>query len=362
MVKFRSFHNIDLINASLIRKEIPGDFNEFIKEYVDFALHNENTKKYNIYNENTTVVRCIFDIVRIAVNNKPNEEQIEEMNRYAESIAEKLFREEQDVQQEIEHMGKNVKKGSLFQAFIKDDNGNYSYIIAKVEHSEWYDSDDLTKNIGFPSEKKNVWKSVVFPLIIDEEVSFDTIRVYTDNPAKYWATRFLELTEERNDYSNTTKAYRTMDISLKRVVKAKSEKDYYILRNSLIQRLKKPNLVNYHELVGELLDGYNPVEPSLDLNKVRQSLIELPDKFDFDKQFNSVPDAIATKRRINFAVTPDIDISISDSSTDYYDHIRAKERDNGERYLEIDCQDENTFKLFKECIHNPNETRSVTLV
>lgn len=354
MVIYRSFHNIDLINSKLIQKDIPSDFNEFIEEYITFAVHNDNTKEYNIYNENTTVVHCVFELVRIALNYiNPNNVQIEEMNSYAESIADKLFREEQEVQQEIEQMGKQVKKGSLFQAFIKDDNNKYMYIIAKVEHSEWYDSDNLTKNRGFPSEKKNVWKSAVFPLIIiDEDVSFDTIRVYTDHPAKYWATRFLELTEERNDHINTSRAFKFMEISLKRTVKSKSERDFYLLRNSLLQRLKKPNLVNYYELIDELLDGYTPDEPNLDLNRVRQSLMELPDNNGFDKQFNSEPNAIPTKRRLNFAVTPEINLNIAGDSTDYYNHIRAKERSNGERYLEIDCQDENTFKLFKERIHN----------
>lgn len=59
-------------------------------------------------------------------------------------------------------------------------------------------------------------------------------KVYIDTDAKYLATRFLELTEKRNDYNNSQAAANSMDISLKRTVKRISEKDYYLLRNLLI--------------------------------------------------------------------------------------------------------------------------------
>ena len=61
-------------------------------------------------------------------------------------------------QAKIYPTGYKVKKGSLVQAIVQKSEDEYEYILAKVEHSEWYDGISLHRNSGFSSEKKSIWK------------------------------------------------------------------------------------------------------------------------------------------------------------------------------------------------------------
>jgi hypothetical protein len=275
-----------------------------------------------------------------------SEDQQCDLDSYSHSIADKLLREEQQAQERIAPTGKQIKKGSLIQALIKTDSDEFMYIIAKVEHSEWYDGESLQKNFGFPSEKKNVWKSAVFPFIIDEEIIFDTIRVYTDNDAKYWAIQFLELTEERSDQTNTNAAFNAIEMELKRKVKKYSERDYYNLRNTLIHSMKTPQQINYPEFVTALVGNYQPDVQSLNMLQLQTALLELPEKKNFDRQFNTVPDAIKKHRRLKFPVTVGIELSISEETENYRNSIAAKTDDQGARYLQIVCRENSTYELF----------------
>lgn len=349
MIIYKSFHNIDVGNGVLARKEMPEDFNTFVSEYIKFATQNDSIKLYTIHDNNTTVVNCINGITTITISPvELSEEQETDLDSYSHSIADKLLREEQQAQERIAPTGKQIKKGSLIQAFIKTDLDEYLYIIAKVEHSEWYDGESLQKNFGFPSEKKNVWKSAVFPIFIDEEVTFDTVRIYTDNDAKYWAVQFLELTEERNDKTNTSVAFNAIEMELKRKVKKHSERDYYNLRNTLIHSMKTPQQLNYPEFVNALVGTYQPDEPTLNMEKLQTALLELPKKKNFDKQFNTVPDAIKKHRRLKLPVTTGIELSISEETKNYRDSITATTDASGARYLKIACRENSTYELFCE--------------
>ncbi|MEG2483661.1 MAG: hypothetical protein RR964_09645 [Lachnospiraceae bacterium] len=349
MIIYKSFHNIDVSSGLLIPKEIPEDFNTFVNEYIRFATQNDSIKLYTIYDNNTTVINCINGIVTTALSTTTiTEDEKEKLDSYAHSIADKLLREEQQAQERIAATGKQIKKGSLIQAFVKNNAEEYMYIIAKVEHSEWYDGESLQKNFGFPSEKKNVWKSAVFPFLIDEEVTFDTVRVYTDNDAKYWAVRFLELAEERSDQTNTTAVFNAVEMELKRKVKKLSERDYYNLRNTLIHTLKTPQQVNYGEFVNLLVGAYQPDDPSLNMEKLKNTLLELPDKKNFDRQFYTVPDAIKKRKRLKFPITTGIELSIAEDTENYRDSIVAKTDNQGARYLQISCRENSTYDLFRE--------------
>ncbi|MDY4579059.1 MAG: hypothetical protein SO471_14160 [Anaerobutyricum hallii] len=349
MIIYKSFYNIDIRNSSIKGIAIPEDF-VFFDEYIDFAVQNENIKQYAIRNDNTTVVHCISCIVSLLSQGENISSNCDEqIKQYARGIADKLLAEEQNVQQDIEHLRSQIKKGNLLMVVDKNEDDEYLFLIAKVDNSIWYDSDSLTKNYGFSGEKKNIWKSAAFSLIVNHgEVSFDAVKVYVDTDAKYWATRFLELTEQRNDHTNTHAAVNYMDISLKRTVKKISEKDYYLLRNSMIQRFKVPHLVNYAELVSELLDGYVPEEPALNIDKVRNSLLELPEKKKFDTQFYADPTAVSNRSYTKFTVNEGIELRVSDELTNIDQYICSKDDGNGRRFLEIECQDDKTFKFFKE--------------
>ena len=347
MIIYKSFHNINVLNGTLIKKSMPEDFDSFVNTYIAFAIRNGNNKEYNVVDRNSTVIHCISSIAAGTINCPDvSVDDIMDLDGFSHSIATKLLCEEQQVQTRIAAMGKQIKLGSLIQSLIKTDNGEYMYIIAKVEHSEWYDGESLRKNLGFPSEKKNVWKSAVFPMVVHDDISFDTVRVYTDNEAKYWAQQFLELSEKRNDETNTSAALEAIEIELKRRVRKQSERDYYHLKNTFITTFKTPQLINYTDMIEAIVGQYQPDDPSLDTQALKHILLTLPEKKQFDRQFMAIPDAVKKRKRLKFPVTNAIELSIEEGNSNYRDYVRAVELDGGKRCLQIECHCPETYNLF----------------
>lgn len=344
MILYESFHTID-IDTGETRRKIPNDFAAFINEYVDYAAQNDSVKYYTIQNEHTTVVHCIDSLANNALaEDEPEEEVQYELDRLSQVIAEKLVHEEREAQERINGTGKRIKKGSLVQAFIETDDHEYLYIIAKVEHTEYFDGESLEKSFGFPSEKKNVWKSAVFPLNVDQGISFDTVRIYTDNEAKYWAREFLELDEEHNDTYNTKIAFTAINQELKRRVQKISERDYWLLNNSVYQKMRTPHHVNYPEMITAMLDGYVPDNEDVNTEELRMVLLGLPEKKNFDSQFAAVPAALSRKNNKKYILTDDVELRITGSPED--DAIVSFTDEQGRRFLKVKCDDDKTYNTF----------------
>ena len=214
-ILYTSFHILDLDNDTVQRKEMPEEFQVFVKEYIEYANANEKNKIYTIHDEQTQVVSCIRQMAL-------NQDKCEVLT---DSIADKLLTSEKLAQAKIYRMGSNVKKGSLIQALVQNSSDELLYVVAKVEHSKWYDGNDLSKKYGFSGDKKSLWKSAVFSMYeINSHIVFKDIKVYSDTMAKYWTVSFLELEEARDDAKNTYSAFKAIDNELKNAVEPVSKK------------------------------------------------------------------------------------------------------------------------------------------
>ena len=347
MILYDSFHTIDVDQGECTRRVIPSDFADFINEYVEYATKNDSVKYYTIQNEHTTVVNCINKIANNAIIIGEDQENLKDkLDSCSQAIAEKLVREEQGAQEKIAGTGKKIKKGSLVQALIQTEEQEYLYIVAKVEHTEYFDGESLQKSFGFPSEKKNVWKSAVFPLLIEDEINFETVRVYTDNEAKYWAFAFLELKEEKNDAENTVAAYNAINRELKRNVKKISERDYWILNNAVYQKMKTRKLLNYNDMINELLTGYVPDNSRLETENIKKILLKLPENKKFDSQFTTIPEALKRKHHLRYPVMENVELKINGEVEDVKGAIVSFSDDQGNRYIKIKCDDPSTYQAF----------------
>ena len=347
MTIWRSLHNIDLPNRKIISKDsIPDDFSSFMAEFVQFATNNDAIKYYCVHDPHTQVFNCIAQVVEAYLSSEA-EPCAQIFTDCSNSIADKLFRVEAEVQSQIDAMGKSIKRGSLVQALLRD-GLNMLYVIAKVEHREWFDGDSLIKNFGFPSDKKNVWKSAVIPISIeDDEIIFGSIRVYTDNPAKYWATLFLEADEEADDAVTTAQVFKEVLNVLQKELKNKSEQDFLLLRNTLIKEMKTEQPINYFEFIDKLIIGYNPEVENLDLEHLHERLRGLPEKKKFSTQFNTVPSAIKSRQRLKFVPMAGIELSINGSIENMRNSIASVKNDRGDKFLRIACTDEGVYNAFQ---------------
>ena len=129
MIIYKSFHNINVFNGTLIKKSMPEDFDSFVNTYIAFAIRNGNNKEYYVVDRNSTVIHCISSIAAGTINCPDvSVDDIMDLDGFSHSIATKLLCEEQQAQMRIAAMGKQIKLGSLIQSLIKTDNGEYMYI------------------------------------------------------------------------------------------------------------------------------------------------------------------------------------------------------------------------------------------
>lgn len=111
-----------------------------------------------------------------------------------------------------------VQKGSLILALIEDE-GKVLFLLAKVEHTDFFDDSDYSIKSGFSKDTKKIWKTCLFEIDDLNSVKF-LARIYSNTVAKYWWHDFLELNELQSDELNTKRAFKAVESTLSR----KSEK------------------------------------------------------------------------------------------------------------------------------------------
>ena len=117
-ILYTSFHILDLDNDTVQRKEMPEEFQTFVKEYIEYASSNEKNRMYTIHDEQTQVVSCIRQMAL-------NQNKCEVLT---DSIADKLLTSERLAQAKIYHMGSSVKKGSLIQALVQNSDDELLFV------------------------------------------------------------------------------------------------------------------------------------------------------------------------------------------------------------------------------------------
>lgn len=345
-ILYRSLHNLDLSKDAPVRKEIPSDFNSYITEYINFAANENKTSRiYSVPDHNTTVMHCVADLVAevIGQQNMVTDETVS--LELSDSIARKLLVIEQAVQTRMAQFT-NVQRGSIVQAVILED-GEYQFVIAKVEHSEWYDGETLAKNFGFPGENKRVWKSAVVDLLIEgRNVTHGNVKVFSNTGAQYWTKDFLEVKEANSDKVNTEEVLKAVNRELKRSVQGKSLYDYYNLKNSLNHALQSDQMISYPDLVSSLLDAYQPTEPSINKEDVRTKLLGYVDSGRFDTQFHADPSVVKKNSRIKYRVNDYVNLMVLEAQPNREALIKAEQSVTGEKKLIISCDDDKTFMAF----------------
>lgn len=345
-ILYRSLHNLDLSMDDPIRKEIPSDFNSYIMEYINFATtENKTSRMYSVSEHNTTVMHCVAELTIDVVQqgNVVTDETVP--LELSDSIARKLFVIEQATQARMAHIT-NVQRGSIVQALILAD-GEFQFVIAKVEHSEWYDGETLAKNFGFPGENKRVWKSAVVDLSVEGgNVTHGNVKVFCNTGAQYWTKDFLEVKEANSNKVNTEEVLKVVNRELKRSVQGKSLYDYYNLKNSLNHALQSDQMINYHDLVGSLFDAYQPTNPSINKEEVKTRLLSYADSGKFDTQFHADPSVVKKNSKIKYRVNDYVNLMVLEAQPNREDWIKAEESVTGEKKLIILCDDEETFRAF----------------
>lgn len=345
----KTVYKIDY-NAELIAEIIPDEnFDNYAFEIIENINNNIVTKEYTPTSQATQVVSDVRNTITIMGEEPDFTKMFGRVKAYMVDIANRLLVKEIDKQDQIYHMGQNVKKGSLIQAIIKEEE-KYSYLLAKVEHSTFIDDSDFSFKTGFSSEQKKIWKTCIMECEVnDNSVIIQNARIYLNNPAKYWADDFLELKEVSTDGENTKKAFRSIDTLLNKEVKTKSPGDYTVIRNSFVGYMKREQQLNYNEMVEGILGGFTPEQMSPgDVEILKTKLLELPDTKKFERLFMVVPKEVRARVRKIYSVNDGIEVKIDGFVENIKETISAVEDvDTGAKYIKIMTNNEEVYRLFE---------------
>ena len=187
---------IDYENNSVQRRNVNmmPKFKDYIEQLIVHVSNNVSIREYHTQSTRTEVIAGILEIA----GNLETPDAIEEK---IDSIAERLVRNEREAQARIGHMNISVQKGSLIFALFED-NGNRKCILAKIEHTGFFDERDYSERFGFSKDTKKIWKTCMFDLNNLNADQFQA-KIYSNTVAKYWWFDFLELVECQNDRVNT---------------------------------------------------------------------------------------------------------------------------------------------------------------
>ena len=347
---FKAVHRIDYDAESFSEVEIHPNFDNFLTELLTNINDNVVNKAYVPTSQSTLVVndvRSIFSLLE--VTEIESEEMAIRVKSYADDIAQRLFDKEKLKQEQIYHMGQNVKKGSLIQAAIKSGD-TYAYLLAKVEHSSFVDDSDFSFKSGFSSEQKKIWKTCILNCSIeDENILVNEAKIYVSNSGKYWADDFLELRELSTDAQNTKRAFNAIDTILTREVKKNAPSDYTVIRNTFVGYMKREQQLDYNEMVSVILDNYDADTLSQEcIAELKNKLMKLPENKKFDRLFTAVPKEIKARVKQLYKVNEGIEIKVNDFVQDIKQKISAEEDvTTGAKYIRIMTNNEDVYQQFK---------------
>lgn len=345
----KTLHVFDYNSERVEMRATTDEFDKYIRGLVGYINENDTVRLYKKKSNNTEVIVSVKNIYEEYTGNNKNKKDIMLQNFNAN--AERLLYKELDVQETISRLGIQVKKGSLIQVLLYDDDvDEYLFLLAKVEHRDFFDDISFLIHSGFSIENNKLWKSCLLRLSTEEE-KFDIkdARIYLDNRAQYWSEDFLELEPMSKDDENTNKVFRGIENVLKSNIKSISPNDYTILRNYVIGYMKNNVLFDYDNMMDNVFNNYQPVkiEESLYKDILLPKLKELPKKKKFDKQFEIVQSIITARIRKVYDVNDGIELKIKEHIDNINDIINSEiDERTGQRYIRIKTNNDETFESF----------------
>lgn len=309
------------------------DISNYIEGLIDSILTKGDKRSFKFPPRKTFLKTAVDKVI-----SDKNNHELE-----SKDIAEKLLATEIKAQKKIQHLDKEIRKGSLIQVVLKR-YGKYNYLILKVEHDAFYELSNLIRQLGLP-EKKSVIKSC---LIKCDESSRITSLILTDANSKistYWWEDFLELEKVRKDEDNTKLVFKEVDKLLVKYVKQDDAKAYRVLKDAQIRYFKEKDTLNYSEFKDTVFTSFIPFNPNLDYNKFLKKLDELGKSNKFDTSFVIKASEIEKEFQSTYRVSNNVSISVNEGVPE--DTIIAYCEDD-EKFLRIRLEDELTYRQFKK--------------
>ncbi|MBU3007314.1 nucleoid-associated protein [Cobetia amphilecti] len=335
-----ALHKIDIEASKPI--EIALDINaEGLKQYTMLVLHElleSSRSRYFEFLANEELTSSILSIPSIPSVPSMLSSMVDddcEWDRCSSLIANKLYEVEVLVQEKIQRLT-NIRAGCLLQIKLSHAD-RISFIIVKIDHSDFLDESDLTIKSGLPTSKTRLQKAAIISLGEEKEIKDVVISDSKPTITEYWYLHFLVARQLTDSKHNTKSAFNAIDKLLKDEVKNVSPADYWFIRNDVVSYFRNEDSLVFDELVEKI--EKHTIE-SKDLIPKFDSFIEsfkkLPKstRMPFDTQFDLDTGVIKTRINRKVVLDDNFELRINGEVDDLRSKVKASEDDGG-KYIKI---------------------------
>ena len=147
---------IDYENNKILARDIMPKFREYIEQLIAHVNVNVSVREYRTQSRDTEVIGSVLKIIE-------NRDEDQAVLRQIDVIADRLLRKEREAQRKVANMDVKVQKGSLILALLEE-NGKLMFLLAKVEHTDFFDDTDYSIKSGFSKDTEKIWKTCLFEI------------------------------------------------------------------------------------------------------------------------------------------------------------------------------------------------------
>ena len=337
-MSYKILHYIDLENEVIEPKNVEqGDLDDYISKLTNRIITRGDSRLFGVRSITTEVISSILNFIESGTE--------EDFLYTASIIANRLLQVEITTQQRLRGFSE-IQKGSLIQSYI---NGRdvLNYLIAKVEHDAFIDTNDLNRKLGLPYEK-HVLKYCLISISENGEILDIAIDDSNSKISNFWWENFLELRYLNSNEKNTNKAYNAMEHLLSKKVKDNSPSDYTVLRNTLVRYFKAPGEFIFEDMLNTVFGEYQPDNPeNVNIEQIKEHARRLPETKGFDRRFEIIPSVIRAKIKRVISLSDKIELNIKGHIDGIKHAIQSIEEQNGDKFVRIKTDNDEAFRMFK---------------
>lgn len=301
-----------------------GALDNYVKDLRTEIINSPRRKAFKFSSNTTELNNCI----RLMFSDQFDEGAL--------NLANRLLRTEKQAIEEYSNLKFGIQKGGLVISFQPENDCIY-VIIAKTDFMDFIDGSNFDERQGLPIKKK-IFKAFYgkFSLDTHEEQGlfvFDS----TNEIAKYWWEKFLELIEVHSSEHNTRNIIKGLDTEVFNRIKKVSSGDHVIMRNTSIGYFRNNDRFDISHYCQTVIDNYQPIHPDkVDMDNIKEWVRQVPEKYKCDSQFpidrNSIRARITTTK---ISLTDKINLELLDSVDNLNNIISSAENGNGEKGIFI---------------------------
>lgn len=296
---------------------------DYVKDLRTEIINSPRRKTFKFSSHTTELYTCIQNMFS------------DQFDEGALNLAKRLLKTEKQTCEDYSNLKFGIQKGSLIISIQPENNGIY-VIIAKTDYMDFIDETSFDRRQGLPTKKK-IFKAFCGKFSSDtfEEQSlfvFDS----TNEIARYWWEKFLELEEVHSSEHNTKSFIKNLDKDVFSKIKNDSPGDYVIIRNSSVGYFRNNNIFDIDNYCDTVIANYQPIRPDkVNVVNIKNAIKRIPEKYKCDTQFEIDKKSVTAKIITKIPLSDKINLELLDSVDNLNDVISPAENSNGEKGIFI---------------------------